>query len=563
MADTLTTGYLLSKKEQRLGSPEKPLSGLGALGYKNYWTLAVMRYLATVPDEIVRLEGPYNATILFDWNADPHIDISTATSMTIEDVHSTLTQQNMISTRDATPPPPARPSPGQSIKFPKGRKNGIARRHLQRPQVKDDESMKSPFSPPKLYQITWDREKVDQYLAAWENKGYLKLKPEKLKWSPFLLVRSRADEPQATSSTPVTGTVSDQPTNADSISSPGDMSNYLPSLFVDDESSPTALDALIQAATKESHKDKSSSSRTSRSTSKVSRLEGDIAPERAGNHASKRKNRSQSGSVLSSRLKATSPDATLEPPDRPSRTRSRSMRIMENLGDPDAALIPEEGRWSRSSRAGSEAGSSRKGVRPSTPNQRIYSPRKRRRVESPPEGDVSPVLLENPVNGKHGDTPTPVHKRKVPRLTKDTESDQGAALLTPMCPSNVEEDPAKATPVRVDEVTENHNARDSSLDVKSEDLGTPLTSLTSRQSCTNDDGVSPEVNGVSVLPGGYEKEAGDVRPDQAAKEVGTLALENYGDDEDADADGEYDEDAEGEPDPELLEHTNLNIAGNL
>ncbi|KIY51800.1 hypothetical protein FISHEDRAFT_14763, partial [Fistulina hepatica ATCC 64428] len=37
--------YLLSKREHRTGSPEKPLSALGALGYKKYWTLAIMRYL--------------------------------------------------------------------------------------------------------------------------------------------------------------------------------------------------------------------------------------------------------------------------------------------------------------------------------------------------------------------------------------------------------------------------------------------------------------------------------------------------------------------------------------
>lgn len=49
-------GYLLSKKEQRSGSPEKPLSGLGALGYRNYWTLALMRYLDVAPD-MPRLEG--------------------------------------------------------------------------------------------------------------------------------------------------------------------------------------------------------------------------------------------------------------------------------------------------------------------------------------------------------------------------------------------------------------------------------------------------------------------------------------------------------------------------
>ena len=39
------SGYLLSKKEERVGSPEKPLSGLGEVTYKKYWSLTVMRYL--------------------------------------------------------------------------------------------------------------------------------------------------------------------------------------------------------------------------------------------------------------------------------------------------------------------------------------------------------------------------------------------------------------------------------------------------------------------------------------------------------------------------------------
>ena len=49
-------GYLLSKKEGVVGTPERPLSGLGALGYRNYWTLALMRYLQTAPAN-PRLEG--------------------------------------------------------------------------------------------------------------------------------------------------------------------------------------------------------------------------------------------------------------------------------------------------------------------------------------------------------------------------------------------------------------------------------------------------------------------------------------------------------------------------
>jgi len=57
-SDTSPAGYLLSRKEGRTGSPEKPLSALGALGYKNYWTLSLIRYLSTAPLGI-RLEGNY------------------------------------------------------------------------------------------------------------------------------------------------------------------------------------------------------------------------------------------------------------------------------------------------------------------------------------------------------------------------------------------------------------------------------------------------------------------------------------------------------------------------
>ncbi|KAJ3913826.1 hypothetical protein F5877DRAFT_51616 [Lentinula edodes] len=183
--------YLLSKKEQRTGSPEKPLSALGALGYKNYWTLSLMRYLETAPEN-PRLE-----------------DISAATSMTIEDIYNILVQQNMISSRPVTPPS-IRPSPGQSIKYVKGRRGGsVARRNLQRTltnttersQTDDNKNSNDnhhhvpigPFIAPKEYEITWDPEVVRNYMQNWEAKGYLKLRAEKLKWSPFLLVRAGAE----------------------------------------------------------------------------------------------------------------------------------------------------------------------------------------------------------------------------------------------------------------------------------------------------------------------------------------------------------------------------------
>ncbi|KJA26394.1 hypothetical protein HYPSUDRAFT_52665 [Hypholoma sublateritium FD-334 SS-4] len=174
--------YLLSKIEQRLGSPEKPLSSLGALGYKNYWTLAVMRFLEHAPDD-VRLE-----------------EISSATSMTLEDVCATLAQQNLIFIRDATPPP-VRPSPGQSIRFPKGRKNGgsAVRRHVPRTAGMAALHAATPdgngtFVPPAHYEIRFDRARAAAYMRAWEAKGYLRLKPERLQWTPYLVARTAAEQ---------------------------------------------------------------------------------------------------------------------------------------------------------------------------------------------------------------------------------------------------------------------------------------------------------------------------------------------------------------------------------
>lgn len=119
------------------------------------------------------------------------LDISIATSMTTEDICSVLTQQGMIQNkRDTTPfSPTMKPSPGQSIRFVRGRKNGTARKHLQRKQT-DDDSLRGPFIPPKEYEIVWNPEVVKAYLDRWNEKGYLTLKPEKLKWSPFILQRT-------------------------------------------------------------------------------------------------------------------------------------------------------------------------------------------------------------------------------------------------------------------------------------------------------------------------------------------------------------------------------------
>src|ERR1700761_8129587 len=81
------SGYLLSQKEKRPGSPEKPLSGLGEVSYKRYWTLAIMRYLRHVSMPVTLQ------------------DIQASTAMTLEDIYNTLCTNNMITVREPTPAP--------------------------------------------------------------------------------------------------------------------------------------------------------------------------------------------------------------------------------------------------------------------------------------------------------------------------------------------------------------------------------------------------------------------------------------------------------------------------
>lgn len=52
------SGYLLTQREGRYGTPERPLSKLGAIAYGRYWQLAVFKYLKTAPEGI-RMEGMF------------------------------------------------------------------------------------------------------------------------------------------------------------------------------------------------------------------------------------------------------------------------------------------------------------------------------------------------------------------------------------------------------------------------------------------------------------------------------------------------------------------------
>ncbi|KAF1948873.1 histone acetyltransferase ESA1 [Byssothecium circinans] len=70
--------YLLSKREGKLGSPEKPLSDLGLLGYRAYWQEVIVELL---------MDGRTEANVE---------DLGAATAMTTNDVLHTLQNLNML-----------------------------------------------------------------------------------------------------------------------------------------------------------------------------------------------------------------------------------------------------------------------------------------------------------------------------------------------------------------------------------------------------------------------------------------------------------------------------------
>lgn len=74
----LSAGYELSKLENAVGSPEKPLSDLGKLSYRSYWSWVLL--------EILR---DFRGTLSIK-------DLSQMTSITQSDIISTLQSLNMV-----------------------------------------------------------------------------------------------------------------------------------------------------------------------------------------------------------------------------------------------------------------------------------------------------------------------------------------------------------------------------------------------------------------------------------------------------------------------------------
>ena len=129
----ISFSYLLSQRENRLGSPEKPLSDLGLLSYRSYWKTALANALLDI------LDAGLNISVQ---------ELGKRTGMTDDDVVSGLEGLDAL--------------------------------------VRDPQT--------GIYAIKVNHDKLVDRVELVNKKGYVKVKEELLKWTPYLLGRREAKE---------------------------------------------------------------------------------------------------------------------------------------------------------------------------------------------------------------------------------------------------------------------------------------------------------------------------------------------------------------------------------
>lgn len=104
--------------------------------------------------------------------------------MTMEDILATLQHHGMIHIDDNLDELKAKRNQQSNGNQSSGG-DGMARKALTR----NMERHQGEIVVPEQYEILWDRQAVREHLERYASKGYLELKPEHLKYTPFLVTR--------------------------------------------------------------------------------------------------------------------------------------------------------------------------------------------------------------------------------------------------------------------------------------------------------------------------------------------------------------------------------------
>ncbi|EFP81054.2 hypothetical protein PGT21_008257 [Puccinia graminis f. sp. tritici] len=201
--------YLLSKKEKRVGTPEKPLSDLGLLSYRNYWTLSISKFLMSCDpsneEEQITLEDIANQTSISlldvyytcrhkNWIHE--VKPSPLSNTSVPVVHHPVVPKRKSHNWNGRRKPPssvhASPAPVHASQARPNQPGGSSNTNPSAPSSKTNSSLIiDEKAIPKYYNIRWDPLEVSQIVEKSAQKDLLCLKPEKLVWSPFLTTRAQ------------------------------------------------------------------------------------------------------------------------------------------------------------------------------------------------------------------------------------------------------------------------------------------------------------------------------------------------------------------------------------
>lgn len=100
----ISLSYELSKREEKVGSPEKPLSDLGKVSYRSYWTYVLLHLLAKYNPAAPAAGNPTGKAkkvqAVGKKTCKPTRDVAEASNLTIKDISTTtgMKQEDIIST---------------------------------------------------------------------------------------------------------------------------------------------------------------------------------------------------------------------------------------------------------------------------------------------------------------------------------------------------------------------------------------------------------------------------------------------------------------------------------
>jgi histone acetyltransferase MYST1 len=98
----ISLSYELSKREEKVGSPEKPLSDLGKVSYRSYWTYVLLHLLAKYNPAAARNNGTSKTSKGKQQKCKPvaNADAATSSNLTIKDISMTtgMKQEDILST---------------------------------------------------------------------------------------------------------------------------------------------------------------------------------------------------------------------------------------------------------------------------------------------------------------------------------------------------------------------------------------------------------------------------------------------------------------------------------